>query len=205
MPEPAKSPIAGSLERVECKSRAEWRRWLARHYQQRESIWLVTYKKSGSRPDLYVPYSDLVEEGLCFGWIDSRTARLDGDRTMLLFAPRKAGSVWSKVNKALVARLIANGRMTPAGLAKIEAAKRDGSWTSLDEVEALVIPPDLGRALAANKQAKVNWDKFPPSVRKRALSWIASAKQPATRERRISETMASVAQNQRPNPPKPRP
>lgn len=205
MPEPAKALIAGSLERVECRSRAEWRRWLARHHTQRESIWLVTYKKSGSRPDLYVPYGDLVEEGLCFGWIDSRTQRVDDDRTMLLFAPRKAGSVWSKANKAHVARLIASGSMTPAGLAKIEAAKRDGSWTSLDEVEALVIPPDLARALDTNERAKANWDKFPPSARKHTLGWIASAKQPATRERRIRETIASVAQNQRPNQPKPRP
>ena len=164
----------------------------------------MTYKKSGARPELYVPYGDIVQEGLCFGWIDSRTARLDDDRTMLLFAPRKAGSVWSKVNKEHVAKLIASGEMTPAGLAKIEAAQRDGSWTALDEVEALIVPDDLARALAKNKVARANFENFPPSARKHALTWIASAKTAATRERRIQEAIASLARNERPNLPKPR-
>ncbi|GIK54598.1 MAG: hypothetical protein BroJett015_02610 [Chloroflexota bacterium] len=97
----------------------------------------------------HVSYNDIVEEALCFGWIDSVAGKLDEDRTMLRFTPRKPGSGWSKPNKERVEHLIAARLMTSAGLEKIEAAKQDGSWDSLDAIERLEIPPDLEAALAA--------------------------------------------------------
>ena len=177
------------LERVTIESRAEWRRWLARNHQQAESIWLVSFKKkAGAR---YVSYAEIVEEALCFGWIDSRPAKLDEQRSMLLLSPRRAGSAWSKVNKERVARLEAAGLLAPPGLAKISAAKADGSWTALDEVEALVVPPDLARALRQAGLAQA-FAALTPSRRRGSLDQLRQAKQPETRERRISKILAEL-------------
>ncbi|MCB0811504.1 MAG: hypothetical protein KDB96_19675, partial [Flavobacteriales bacterium] len=140
------------LEQVQVHSRAELRAWLRKNHTRTTGVWLVSYKKSV--PAKYLDYASIVEEALCFGWIDSTARGLDEERSMLHFCPRKPGSAWSKVNKERIERLVASGRMTKAGLAKIEAAKKDGSWTALDAVEALVVPTDLQRALAANKNAK---------------------------------------------------
>ena len=155
----------------------------------------MSYKKSV--PAKYLDYASIVEEALCFGWIDSTARGLDEERSMLHFCPRKPGSAWSKVNKERIERLVASGRMTKAGLAKIEAAKKDGSWTALDAVEALVVPTDLQRALAANKNAKKHFEAFPQGVRKQILWSIHSAKTAPTRERRIRTAVEMAAKNQR--------
>jgi uncharacterized protein YdeI (YjbR/CyaY-like superfamily) len=122
---------------------AQWRRWLARNHARAEGVWLVAPKNSSGKSSL--DYDQAVEEALCFGWIDSRTRALDAERRMWWMSPRKARSGWSKLNKERVARLAASERLAPPGLAKIAAAKKDGSWTLLDDVEALVIPPDLAK------------------------------------------------------------
>ncbi len=179
------------------KTRSEWREWLINHHTQAEGIWLISFKKASGKPR--IEYDDAVEEALCFGWVDSKPNKLDEERAMLWFAPRKAGTGWSKLNKSRVEKLITAGRMTPAGLAKIEAAKQDGSWNALDKIEALEIPPDLAKALAANKAAKNYFDEFPRSVKRAILEWIASAKKPETRAKRIEETVASAAKNIRAN------
>jgi uncharacterized protein YdeI (YjbR/CyaY-like superfamily) len=118
---------------------------------------------------------------------------------MLWFAPRKPRTGWSAPNKQRVEALIADGRMAPAGLAKIEAAKQDGSWSALDAVEALEIPPDLKQALAANPAAQQYFDAFPRSAKRAILAWIANAKKPETRANRISETVRLAAENVRAN------
>lgn len=118
---------------------------------------------------------------------------------MLWFAPRKSGTGWSKLNKERVERLIAQGLMLPAGLAKVEAAKRDGSWTALDAIEALEIPPDLDKALSEQPEAKQHFEAFPRSVKRGILEWIAAAKKPETRAKRIAETAQLAAQNLRAN------
>lgn len=186
------------LPRVEVKSRAEWRQWLQTHHQQRESIWLVSYKRSSP---YYLSYAAIVEEALCFGWIDSRPAKLDSERSMLLLSPRKPGSNWSKLNKERVAALTAAGLMTPAGQAKIDQARRDGTWDALNSVDALEMPADLTAALRKHPPAEKNFAAFPPSNRRGILDWLLSAKTESTRGQRLSEIAILAAQNIRANTP----
>lgn len=178
-------------------TRAAWRIWLEQNHTRTQGIWLISYKKATGKPRFET--DEAVEEALCFGWIDSKPNKLDQERTMLWFAPRKKGTGWSKLNKTRVERLIAQGLMMPAGLAKVEAAKQDGSWYALDAVEALEIPPDLEQALAAYAKAKQNFEAFPRSAKRGILEWIAAAKKPETRARRIEETAQLADENVRAN------
>lgn len=182
---------------VHPKSRAEWRRWLEKNHTRKEGVWFISFKKETGMPR--VTYEESVEEALCFGWVDSKPAKLDNERSMLWFAPRKEKSNWSKPNKERVERLIKQGLMTPAGLAKIELAKKNGTWTALDGVENLEIPPDLANALSKNKTAKEYFDAFPRSVKRGILEWILNAKKPETRAKRIEETVAQAEKNIRAN------
>lgn len=182
---------------VHPKSRAEWRKWLEENQARKEGIWLISYKKDTGKPRF--DYDESVEEALCFGWVDSKPAKLDDERSMLWFAPRKAKTNWSKLNKDRVEKLIKAGRMAPAGLAKVEAAKKDGSWNALDGVEALEIPPDLAKAFTKNKTAKEYFDAFPRSVKRGILEWILNAKRPETRAKRIEETVTLAEKNVRAN------
>jgi uncharacterized protein YdeI (YjbR/CyaY-like superfamily) len=179
-------------------SRAEWRQWLAEHHTRPQGVWLISYKKATGKPT--VTYDEAVEEALCFGWIDSKGNKLDDERTMLWFAPRRPGTGWSRPNKERIERLIAAGLMMPAGLAKIERAKADGSWSALDAVEALEVPPDLAAALAANPAAEEHFTAFPRSAKRAILFWIQSAKRAETRANRIAETVRLAAENIRARP-----
>lgn len=179
------------------KTRAAWRSWLAENYTRTEGIWLINYKKATGK--MQFDCDAAVEEALCFGWIDSKPNKLDEERSMLWFAPRKRGTGWSKLNKERVERLMEQGLLMPAGLAKIEAAKADGSWNALDAIEALEIPPDLEQALAGDDAAKQNFEAFPRSVKRGILEWIAAAKKSETRAKRIKETAQLAAQNLRAN------
>ena len=181
------------FEKVVVESRKAWRDWLTLHHSQAESIWLVTYKKHVE--ERYLPYDDIVEEALCFGWIDSLPRRLDEERTMLLLSPRKPKSVWSKLNKERIARLIEQGLMMPPGLEKVERAKADESWVFLDDVEALILPDDLQAALNSNQQAKQYFEAFSPSKKKGILQWIKMAKREQTRCQRIEKTVTLAAKN----------
>lgn len=142
-----------------------------------------------------IMYSDAVEEALCYGWIDSSPAKLDEQRFKLYFSPRKPKSVWSKINKQRIRKLVKDGVMTPAGLAKIEKAKRDGTWNQLDAIDQLVMPEDFLKQLSANPEAKHNFEGFSTSSKKIILFWIASAKREQTRQKRIEETVRLAAQN----------
>ncbi len=184
-------------QQVQVESRQEWRAWLERNHRTSPPIWLVTFKKHVG--DKYVAYEEIVEEALCFGWIDSLGRKLDEDRTMLWLSPRKPGSGWSKLNKDRIEKLLAAGLMTPAGLEKIEAAKEDGSWYALDAVEMLTLPPDLVAALDAYPDARQHFDAFPRSVRRAILEWISNAKRDETRAKRIAETARLAQDNIRAN------
>jgi uncharacterized protein YdeI (YjbR/CyaY-like superfamily) len=182
---------------IQVESRDQWRQWLAENHSRTEGIWLITFKKGTGQS--YLSYDETVEEALCFGWIDSKPSKLDEKRTMLWFAPRKPGTGWSALNKRRIETLLSANLIMPPGLAKIEAAKQDGSWYALDAIERLDIPPDLEAAFAVNDIAKANFDAFPRSAKRGILEWIASAKRPETRSRRIAETVDLAAQNIRAN------
>jgi uncharacterized protein YdeI (YjbR/CyaY-like superfamily) len=186
--------------RVEVTSRDAWRAWLAAHHGQAESIWLVRHKKAMGAT--YLPYDAVVEEAICFGWVDSLPRKLDETRSMLLLSPRQPGSAWSKVNKDRVERLIAAGRMAAPGLRAVERAMADGSWSALDAVETLRVPADLAAALAGLAGAAARFAAFPKSSRRGILEWIAIAKRPETRSRRVAETARLAADNVMANHPK---
>ncbi|MEM7334457.1 MAG: YdeI/OmpD-associated family protein [Chloroflexota bacterium] len=186
-----------NAQQIQIESRQEWRDWLAQNHAQTEGVWLVRFKKH--RADKYVSYDEAVEEALCVGWIDSLPRKLDEDRTMLWMAPRKPKSNWSKLNKERVEKMLSQGLMTPAGLEKIEDAKRDGSWQALDKIENLEIPSDLQTALAGYANSSANFEAFSRSVKRGILEWISNAKRPATRSKRIEETARLAQDNIRAN------
>ncbi len=187
---------AADAPRVEVRSRAELRRWLAKHHRQAASVWLVTFKRHSPH---YLDYGEMIEELICWGWIDSQTRGVDSDRTSVLIAPRNPRSAWSAINKAKVEAARASGAMTPAGEALVAAAKANGMWTFLDDVERLEVPPDLGQALI-EAGAEPTWELWPRSVKRATLEWIKTAKTAPTRTARIAETAASAAQGLRPKP-----
>jgi uncharacterized protein YdeI (YjbR/CyaY-like superfamily) len=184
--------LTDQIERFEPASRGDWRSWLAAHAGESTGVWVITFKQSTGRPTL--SYDDVVEEALCFGWVDSKSKALDDERTMLFLTPRKPGGGWSRPNKLRVERLEHAGAMTAAGLAVIDAAKADGSWTMLDSVEALEAPADLLAALAASPAAAAAWRQFTPGARKQILLWLVTAKRPETRASRIAETVRLAAE-----------
>lgn len=178
----------------EPRNRADWRRWLRTNHAKAPGVWLVFIKGAGRQ----LTYADAVEEALCYGWIDSTLRPIDARRYRQMFTPRKKKSTWSALNKRRIEALVASGRMAAPGLAKIEAAKLDGSWASLDAVEALTVPPDLARALAGNTRAKAFFDASAPSSRKGALHWINNVKSAELRARRIAHVVSQAARGLRP-------
>jgi uncharacterized protein YdeI (YjbR/CyaY-like superfamily) len=180
---------------VEADDRATWRAWLEANHATSNGAWLVTWRPRSGRVGL--DYEAAIGEALCFGWVDSTGGRVDEDRGKLYFAPRKPRSGWAATNKARVKRLLAEGRMRPAGLAAIERAKANGSWEVLDSVERLEIPDDLAVALAAAPPAAANFAAFPPSARKQLLAWVAFALRPETRATRIRQVAEAAARNER--------
>ncbi len=184
------------LELLELPDRASLRSWLAENHAASPGVWLAVGKKGNSVSQL--SYDDAVEEGLAFGWIDSTTRRLDADRYQMLFTRRRPISTWARTNKARVDRLLAAGLMAEAGLRAVEVAKENGSWMLLDDVESLVMPEDLTRALAANPAAEQGFAALSDSAKKTALYWIGSARRTESREKRISATVVAAAEGKAP-------
>lgn len=184
------------LPRVEVVSRQQWGAWLAENHDSSTGVWLTVFKKHCK--DRHVPWGQVVRESICWGWIDCRTRRVDEDRMSLLVTPRKRGSIWSAVNKKIVAELEEAGLLKSPGRALIEAAKADGSWTWLDDVEALIEPDDLAAALDAEPAARVAWDATTRSVRKRALYDVKAAKREVTRSKRIARIVRRSAAGEPP-------
>lgn len=180
--------------RVEVKSRAALRAWLAANHGRDGGVWLITHKKASPH---YLLYGELVQELLCWGWIDSTAQRVDALRTAHWICVRRRGSHWSAVNKRHLACIAAEGTMMPPGQAVVDAAKADGSWSLLDDVEARIEPDDLRAALDAVPAARHHYDAFPPSAQKGILWWIKEAKRPATRARRIAATVDKASRGER--------
>jgi uncharacterized protein YdeI (YjbR/CyaY-like superfamily) len=176
----------------------EWRKWLQKNHRSKESVWLVCYKKHAVKPS--IPWSAIVDEALCFGWVDGKRKSIDADSFMQFLCKRKPNSTWSKVNKEKVQQLIAAELMTPAGLESIETAKGNGSWEILDEVEALIIPEDLEKAFKAYPGSKAFFLSLSKSVRKILLQWLVLAKRAETRQKRITEIAEHAGEKLKPKP-----
>ena len=177
-------------------TQTDWREWLQENHLSKQSVWLIYYKKKSKVPSL--SWSEAVDEALCFGWIDSTARPIDDEKYMQFFTKRKPNSVWSKINKDKVEKLIATGKMSQAGFESIEKAKQNGSWTILDSVEELSIPEDLEASFQANEGSKDFFMSLSKSVRKAILQWLVLAKQQTTRQKRINEIAELAAQKLKP-------
>ena len=175
----------------------EWHDWLVAYHSTEKELWLVIYKRHTAKPGL--SYQEALEEALCFRWIDGTLKRIDDEKHMIRFSPRRSTSIWSRANRNRVERLIAEGRMTATGLEKIEQAKKNGEWyRELSDEKGPIVPPDLIEALKRNRTAQKNFEAFPPSLQQQFIYWITSAKRPETRIKRIQETVARAQRNERP-------
>jgi uncharacterized protein YdeI (YjbR/CyaY-like superfamily) len=177
-------------EQIYARDRNEWRAWLAQNHDSSSGI-LVVYYKTGSEK-ASVTYDEAVEEALCFGWIDSRVKSIDDERYMQLYTPRRKGSIWSKLNKQRIEKVVAEGRMTQTGLAVIQAAKDDGSWMILDEVDSLAVPDDLAAALDHKDGVRAAYEALTDSRKKQLLYHLISAKRDVTRKKRIAYILRLV-------------
>jgi uncharacterized protein YdeI (YjbR/CyaY-like superfamily) len=146
-----------------------------------------------------LPYNVIVEEALCFGWIDSLPRALDERRTMIRLSPRSPKSAWSKLNRDRVAKLMEEGRMMAPGLAAVSLAKANGTWSKLQAIDGNRLPPDLRAALRSKPTAQRYFEAFPPSTKRAILEWILQAKRPETRASRIEKTVTLAQQNLRAN------
>lgn len=182
------------FEQVEVTSALEWRTWLEANHAQFESVWTVTFLKAD--PNRYVSRFELLDEALCFGWIDGLRRKLDDKRTMQLFSPRRHQR-WTESYRRRVERLDQKGLLAPSGAAAIAASQQVGTWLSSPDVDALIVPDDLKAALHALPRAGDIFDGFPPSYRRNALRWVAGAKTAPTRASRIQRLAALSADNQR--------
>ena len=178
------------------RTRAALRAWLEVHHSRKTEIWLVYYKKGTGKTS--VTYREALEEALAFGWIDSTVRKVDEERYAQRWTPRKDKSLWSARNKGLVARLEVEGRMTEAGRAKVLAARRNGSWHTLDKVDVLLEPPADFLDALDKAGARASFDRLPSSPKKLFVGWIVQAKRPETRERRIGVAVRMILAGRRP-------
>ena len=177
------------------ETRAQWRAWLKANHDKTKGVWLCSWRGPAQRPRC--PYPEVVEEALCFGWIDSTVSIFDDDRGLQLITPRKPKSTWTRLNRQRVANMQAAGLMTDAGLRIVEIAKGNGYWTIYDQVEDLLEPNALAAALNSVPRARKAWDNFPPSARKQMLWWVISAAQEDTRAKRINTIVEKAATGER--------
>ena len=178
------------METVFAKDRAEWRRWLGKSHARCQEIWLVFYKKASGKQT--VAYEHAVEEALCFGWVDGMKKKLDEECYAFRFTPRKAKSAWSKSNLERVERLIADGRMMPAGLKAYHSSGRR-------DVARLPsrMPKEIEDKFRKERAAWANYEKFPPGYRRITAGWVASAKREETQIKRLQKLIEYSGRNER--------
>ena len=177
------------------KNATAWREWLHDNHDSSAGVYLIFYKVNS--PYESMRWEEAVQVAICYGWIDSTVKRIDEHCRRQLFTPRKNKSVWSKLNKTYIEKLIAANLMHESGLYKIEIAKQNGSWTSSDAAEDLIIPEDLALAFGQNQIAFENYKNFSPSYRKNYLHWLSQAKREETRNNRIAAIIDFCAQNKK--------
>ena len=178
-------------------TRQQWCKWLEENHTTQNEIWLIYYKKHTGKPR--IPYEDAVEEAICFGWIDSLIKKIDDEKYMQKYTPRNDNSIWSEINRKRAEKMIAEGKMTPFGLKKIDAAKKNGQWkkacSSTRKIEML---SELERALKVNDTAWLNFNNFADSYKNMYIGWVSAAKRETTRQRRIKEVVRRSERNQKP-------
>ena len=175
------------------KSDTEFRKWLHDNHDKNEGMYLIFYAVSHENESMR--WEEAVRVALCYGWIDSTVKNIGPGKRRQYFCPRKPKSVWSKVNKDHIKELKNQGLMHKSGLAAINIAKKNGSWTALDEVEKGVIPEDLQRSFDKNKEAFDNFKKYTKGQRKSYLYWLHQAKREETRQKRIKEIVSLCKAN----------
>jgi uncharacterized protein YdeI (YjbR/CyaY-like superfamily) len=177
-------------------SQTDWRKWLEKNHQLKQSVWLVYYKTSAKVDS--ISWSEAVDEALCFGWIDSTIKTIDDEKYMQYFSKRKPNSIWSKINKDKVDYLISKNLMQEAGYKSIEIAKKNDSWSILDEVEALIIPTDLKKEFDKRVGSLEYYESLSKSVKKILLGWVVLAKRAETRQKRIIEIAENASRKLKP-------
>ena len=185
MPSSSSSEKLTTWQQLYFKNDKEWRDWLHENHHLSKGVHLIFYRVDSEFESMR--WEEAVQVAICYGWIDSIVRKLDDERRVQMFTPRKDKSVWSKLNKTYIEKLMQENLMHKSGLRKIEIAKQNGTWESLDDVENLVIPKDLELAFAANKMAFENYQNFSRSYRKNYLYWLNQAKREETRTVRIAE------------------
>ena len=183
-------------EKVVAPDAATWRSWLETNHSRAAGAWLVRGRPGFT--DRHVAYEDAIRQALCFGWIDGPVRTFDEETGGLWFSPRRPSSGWAATNKARLLELEEAGLIAEAGRRAIEVAKANGSWTVLDNAEALLEPADFAAALDAEPTARAGWDAFPPSARKMGIGQVDSARRSETRAARIAKIVADAALGVRP-------
>jgi uncharacterized protein YdeI (YjbR/CyaY-like superfamily) len=184
------------MEQLYVKTQKEWREWLKKNHEAIDGVWLVFYKKEAGRPS--ITYDEALNEALCYGWIDSIIKKIDEEKYVRKFTKRNDNSKWSEINKKKVKILIKEKRMTTFGLRKIEAAKQNGKWDKKDKPEInYEISDEFEILLGKNKKAKEFFNSLSPSFQKHYKLWISMAKQQATKEKRIKESIALLENGQK--------
>lgn len=186
------------METFEPTDVAEWRAWLAENGETTAEIWLVIHHQESG---LGIRIPEAVEQALCFGWIDGHHRRRDAGSSQLRFSPRGARSSWSAVNRERAAALIARGEMTERGQAEIDRAKANGLWEAVTDDDRTAVQAELDALLDGSPPARPNWDGFPAGSKRLILDWIAGAKKPETRDRRLRHVAALAADGVRANHP----
>ena len=175
------------------KNSSEWSTWLEENHAKYDGVYLIFYRVDS--PYESMRWEEAVQVALCYGWIDSTVRKIDDEKRKQKFGPRKHKSVWSKLNKSYIEQLEKKGLLHESGRAKIQIAKGNGSWESLDQVESLIMPADLEKAFVTYPMAFTNYQAFSPSYRKSYLYWLNQAKREVTRQSRIEAIIALCAKN----------
>ena len=184
------------VEQLPLSNRNEWRTWLENNHATKKEVWLIYYKKHAGKPS--IPYEDSVEEALCFGWVDSIIKRIDDERCARKFIRRRGRSKWSESNKKRAERMISEGRMTLAGMARVNDAKKSGEWFKSNAVpKNVMIPAFIEEGLAKSRKANENFNKLAESYKRLYVRWISSAKREQTRLRRLEEAIDLLEQNKK--------
>ena len=182
------------FDKVEVTSASQLRAWLLDHHSSDESWWLVTYKKAVI--DKYVDRWDVLDELICFGWIDGVRKKLDEQRTMQLISKRKVQH-WAKSYKERAALLTKEGRMHSSGLQSVEEGKTNGLWHFMDDVDNLIVPADLESSLKSAEGAFEFFDQINDSSKRNSLRWLKLAKTEKTRQKRLLELTRLSAQGEK--------